>query len=104
MCVSHAFVLQRMGIVSSTKREIEDKGRDLLLTSKLIDIRQTKRQLEMQQSMQLAATRERLLWIGGYYMTLGLLSGLRLLKLRRAGESITWDKRFLPFNQVTLLI
>ena len=54
--------------------------------------------------MQLAATRERLLWIGGYYMTLGLLSGIRLLKLRRAGESITWDKRFLPFNQVTRLI
>ena len=41
-----------MGIASS----VEDKAQTFLLASKLLDIRQQKKQVEMQQSMQLAVS------------------------------------------------
>ena len=59
----------------------------------------------MQQSMQLAATRERLLWIAAYYSTFAALSRTRLAVLRRAlpaGATIGWDQRFLLVNQLLI--
>ena len=46
-------------------QSIESKTRDLLTTQRLLDLKQKKRERDITQSMQLAATRDRLLWIGG---------------------------------------
>ena len=43
---------------------------ELLKAQQLAQLKQKKRETDIQQSMQMAATRDRLLWMGAYYCTL----------------------------------
>eukprot|EP00325_Prymnesiales_sp_UTEX-LB-985_P033568 CAMPEP_0174728028 /NCGR_PEP_ID=MMETSP1094-20130205/50921_1 /TAXON_ID=156173 /ORGANISM="Chrysochromulina brevifilum, Strain UTEX LB 985" /LENGTH=180 /DNA_ID=CAMNT_0015929879 /DNA_START=34 /DNA_END=576 /DNA_ORIENTATION=- len=89
-----------MGIVSS----VEAKTKDVLLIQRLLDLKQKKRERDIQQSMALATTRDRLLWIGGYYTLLGAVAGVRHLVMHRRGFHFTWDTFFLPLNQVAVCL
>ena len=89
-----------MGVTSS----IEARTRELLLTQRILDLKQKKRERDIQQSMQVAATRDRLLWVGGYYTLMGLLAGARHLAGHRRGVKFTWDTFFLPLNQAVVCL
>eukprot|EP00658_Telonema_sp_P-2_P083636 TRINITY_DN9111_c0_g1_i4.p1 TRINITY_DN9111_c0_g1~~TRINITY_DN9111_c0_g1_i4.p1 ORF type:complete len:105 (-),score=38.47 TRINITY_DN9111_c0_g1_i4:32-346(-) len=66
-----------MGLVSS----VEAKTKEVLAMQRVMDLKQKKRERDMEQSMKLAATRDRILWVAGYYAVLGLLAGTRHLTL-----------------------
>jgi len=89
-----------MGVASS----LEAKAKDVLLAQRVLDLKQKKRERDTQQSLQIAATRDRLLWIGGYYSLLGLLAGARHIAGHRRGIHFTWDSFFLPLNQAIVCI
>lgn len=89
-----------MGLTAS----IEAKAKEVMLTQRVLDLRQKKRERDMQQSMQIAATRDRLLWIGCYYGFLSALSGVRHIVMHRRGVHFTWDSFFLPLNQIAVCI
>jgi hypothetical protein len=89
-----------MGVTSS----IEARTKEVLLAQRVLDLKQKKRERDIQQSMQVAATRDRLLWVGGYYTLMGLLAGARHLAGHRRGVKFTWDTFFLPLNQAVVCL
>jgi len=89
-----------MGLAHS----VESKTKEVLATQRLLDLKQKKRERDITQSMQLAATRDRLLWIGGYYAFVGLLSISRHAWMHRRRIPITWDNFFTPLNQAFLCL
>ena len=89
-----------MGLTHS----VEVCAKDMMATNRLLDLKQKKRERDITQSMQLAATRDRLLWIGGYYAFVGLLSCGRHVYMRRRGLAFTWDNFFTPLNQAFLCL
>lgn len=49
-------------------------ARELLKLQQLAELKQKKRERDITQSMQVALTRDRILWLGGYYASLGVLA------------------------------
>lgn len=85
-------------------QSIESKTREVLTTQRLLDVKQKKRERDITQSMQMAATRDRLCWIAGYYATVAVVSVARHGYMHRKGIHLTWDNFCLPLNQVLICI
>mmetsp|Transcript_48594 Transcript_48594/g.138880 ORF Transcript_48594/g.138880 Transcript_48594/m.138880 type:complete len:200 (+) Transcript_48594:90-689(+) len=84
-----------MGSVVSS---LEERQRSLFLDGKLADIKQAKKVRDMELSARIAATRDRLCWIGAYYGFVACVSVSRHVCLHRAGVRLHFDNFFLPLN------
>mmetsp|Transcript_43578 Transcript_43578/g.120573 ORF Transcript_43578/g.120573 Transcript_43578/m.120573 type:complete len:188 (+) Transcript_43578:98-661(+) len=90
--------------MGSLASRLEDRQRNAALAARIADARQQKHVRDVQQSMQVALVRDRVLWITTYYATVLCVSGLRHLIMHRRGVRFTFDNFFLPLNVVVVLI
>ncbi|KAK3272241.1 hypothetical protein CYMTET_19449 [Cymbomonas tetramitiformis] len=93
-----------MGLTQSVERV----QRDAAMLSRLADLKQKKRERDIMLSMQVATTRDTLLWLGAFYTFMGSVSLGRNILLRRAGlvtlSVKDLDKLVLPINYVPYTI
>eukprot|EP00930_Biecheleria_cincta_P013169 TRINITY_DN11886_c0_g1_i2.p1 TRINITY_DN11886_c0_g1~~TRINITY_DN11886_c0_g1_i2.p1 ORF type:complete len:216 (+),score=31.89 TRINITY_DN11886_c0_g1_i2:49-648(+) len=84
--------------MGSWASRLEERYKDSLLDGRLADIKQAKKTRDIETSLKIAATRDRLCWIAGYYGFMGLMSLARHASLHRRGIPMHWDNFFLPLN------
>ena len=90
------------GTVSSLKQDLVATQRELAIKSRLLDLKQKKRERDIQQSMQMAASRDRVWWFGAFYTVMGgkssggnVLVGIRslysdFLRCKQVSRSHGW--------------
>eukprot|EP00928_Gymnodinium_smaydae_P071750 TRINITY_DN55249_c0_g1_i1.p2 TRINITY_DN55249_c0_g1~~TRINITY_DN55249_c0_g1_i1.p2 ORF type:complete len:212 (+),score=39.33 TRINITY_DN55249_c0_g1_i1:58-636(+) len=84
--------------MGSALSHIENRQRQAALDARLADVKQAKRLRDLQVATQIASTRDRLLWVAGYYSTMLAMSLVRHVALHRRGVSFHFDNFFLPLN------
>lgn len=77
------------------KADIVVTQKELAMKSRLADLKQKKRERDMQLSMQMAATRDRVWWFGTFYTVMGVVSFGRMAALRKFSP--------LPLNTIPFL-
>lgn len=75
--------------LQSTLEKAEDKVHDVIMASKLMELKKAKRQRDVQLATQIARTRDIVLWMGGFFVVIGSTSAFKATVLRTGGLNIS---------------
>uniref|UniRef100_A0A7S1WHF7 Uncharacterized protein n=1 Tax=Alexandrium catenella TaxID=2925 RepID=A0A7S1WHF7_ALECA len=90
--------------MGSLLSKVEERQRVAALDSKLADVKQAKKTRDLDLSLRIASTRDRLCFVAGYYAFVAFMSCCRHLSMHRRGIHFNFDNFFLPLRVTVICL